>query len=117
MCIFRHRTHDAFFCFPCEFACVRLTVDLDVDVCGPSDRVTLSLTAVSPLILEVQLLQAQLRLRILLLRPLQDRLVPVHLPPEERQRVAASRGPAGQSQSRAALRRHQRLGLHLQRMS
>lgn len=87
-----------------SFARVRLTVHLDVDVRGPDDGVTLSLTAVSPLILEVQLLQAQLRLCILLLRPLQDGLVLVHLPPEERQLVVASRGSAGQSQSRAPLR-------------
>lgn len=53
----------------CVCVCVRLTVDLDLGLPGPGDRLTLGLTAVHSLVLEVQVLQVQQGPSVLRPRP------------------------------------------------
>lgn len=71
---------------------------MDLDGSGPVDRVTLSLTYVSLLVLEVQVLQVEWGPSVLLLCPLEDRLIPV-CPPGEGGRVETPRSSAGQDQT------------------
>ena len=66
-----------------------------MDVSGPDDGVALGLTAVSSLMLEVQLQQVELRQPVLLLRPLDDGPVLVRPSPGEDWGVQASGGIAG----------------------
>lgn len=79
--------------------CVTLTKDLDPAGSCPADGVTLSLTAVASLILEVQVLQVERKKSILLLRPLEDAPVLPCPRPGDGGRVEASGGSAGQNQS------------------
>lgn len=83
---------------------VGLTVDLDVDLSGPDDRVAPGLTDVASLMPEVKVQQVEVGLAILRLRPLEEGPVPVRPPPAEGRRVEAARGITGEDQGRAALR-------------
>ena len=75
---------------------------MDLGGSGPEDGVTLSLTAVSSAVLQIQVRQHELGHSVLLLRPLEDRLVPVPAlvrpPPGDGGGVETSGGSAGQNQ-------------------
>lgn len=79
--------------------CLRLTENVDLGVSGPVDGVTIGLTAVSSLILEVQVLQVEQGQSVLLLRPLEDSLVLVCPPPGDGRRIKTSGGSTGQDQT------------------
>ena len=78
--------------------CATLTEDLDLAGSGPADGVTLGLTAVASLILEVQVLQVERGQSILLLRPLEDTVLP-RPHPGDGGRMETSGGSAGQNQT------------------